>query len=844
MNEPNRPGRNDPCWCGSGKKYKNCHWNADEQEAIAKALSTNLLMQLQEYALQLRFDRDLQAAREFFYGPDFEPPDDDEDETFLAAERALDYFIYDYRLGDDRRVIGQFAAEYSKRLRPDERYLLANWQHSRLAAYEVLTVTPGVGLRLRDLVSGEEFDVRAPEAAEHVNQWNVLFTRVLPAGNHYRLGGMGLYIPPRFRDWLRGYAQDLWSEYRLRHEGESYEDFLHASSQLINQFILNEIEPVMNQLPTLVNAEGDLVEMCQAAYDVVDYPLALAALREAEEFDEVSEENEPEKEFTWREAGESLDLLREYGPEFEYHQATGVEQGGVRILGRVALGETELELETQSERRLAAGKELLEKRLGSAIQFVEDIIQPLEDVLAELPDSDEESDEEPELSEELEEFAAEAMAKEKHGWIEREVPALDGKTPREAVKTLAGRIRVIRLLKEFESLESHRARAGEISYSWDEVKQELGLDQAEFLTESKLEDQLVEELEEIEDLAHKDRPEEGLACWHALRDRYRIAGVGDFDFAEVWDLYEIYDEALIELVDRLASAKQCEQGIALTQELAAFDPDEQERWRAEEAQLRVEHGETETGLAILRELVEQSPEQWNGIMILADVQWNMLGQPDEAIATLQRGLAAIDDDLILEDLEGQIVEIYLETGRPDKAEQFWHAQNDQGEPSDAEYRDLILILLHRGDFAAARETAEQMTGEYARPYWTGMVEATTGNYDRAREAWANDLTKPEFDDWFAWHQWTELHLRLHDANPILKNISQDRPGLPAYGKFYLALAYALKGDLKQAGKIAADAHQALKRERRPMQWPSIQRDLHQLAVEIRLSPEAITALGL
>jgi uncharacterized protein YecA (UPF0149 family) len=19
------PGRNDPCWCGSGKKYKNCH---------------------------------------------------------------------------------------------------------------------------------------------------------------------------------------------------------------------------------------------------------------------------------------------------------------------------------------------------------------------------------------------------------------------------------------------------------------------------------------------------------------------------------------------------------------------------------------------------------------------------------------------------------------------------------------------------------------------------------------------------------------------------------------------------------------------------------------------------
>ncbi|HIG53357.1 MAG TPA: hypothetical protein EYG11_12075 [Candidatus Latescibacteria bacterium] len=24
-----KPGRNDPCWCGSGKKYKKCHLDAD-----------------------------------------------------------------------------------------------------------------------------------------------------------------------------------------------------------------------------------------------------------------------------------------------------------------------------------------------------------------------------------------------------------------------------------------------------------------------------------------------------------------------------------------------------------------------------------------------------------------------------------------------------------------------------------------------------------------------------------------------------------------------------------------------------------------------------------------------
>ena len=28
------PGRNEPCWCGSGKKYKQCHWRKDAEDRI------------------------------------------------------------------------------------------------------------------------------------------------------------------------------------------------------------------------------------------------------------------------------------------------------------------------------------------------------------------------------------------------------------------------------------------------------------------------------------------------------------------------------------------------------------------------------------------------------------------------------------------------------------------------------------------------------------------------------------------------------------------------------------------------------------------------------------------
>jgi len=34
-----RPGRNDPCYCGSGKKYKKCHLEHDEAEDRKRALA-------------------------------------------------------------------------------------------------------------------------------------------------------------------------------------------------------------------------------------------------------------------------------------------------------------------------------------------------------------------------------------------------------------------------------------------------------------------------------------------------------------------------------------------------------------------------------------------------------------------------------------------------------------------------------------------------------------------------------------------------------------------------------------------------------------------------------------
>jgi len=36
-----KPGRNEPCWCGSGKKYKKCHQAEDGSKAAKAACNIN-----------------------------------------------------------------------------------------------------------------------------------------------------------------------------------------------------------------------------------------------------------------------------------------------------------------------------------------------------------------------------------------------------------------------------------------------------------------------------------------------------------------------------------------------------------------------------------------------------------------------------------------------------------------------------------------------------------------------------------------------------------------------------------------------------------------------------------
>ncbi|MBI3913384.1 MAG: SEC-C domain-containing protein [Chloroflexi bacterium] len=840
-----KPGRNDPCWCGSGKKYKNCHLIEDARTESRIRLHQNLWQRLDEYALSEPLREDFKTAFKFFCGYALNVNIEDEDDL-VDLHRALDYFVHDYRLPNGQRVIARFLAEHGKRLSPEERALVNNWLDSRLTAFEVIELERGSGMRVRDLVSGEEFDVRERRGTEQASRWGVIVTRLLRGSDHYELGGVGLNLPPQYRDWLRGHIAGEWSRYRFNHPEATYPEFLHASSQLLNRFIVDEIEPAMSQPPTLVTMEGDLTEFIAATFDVLDHTLVLAGLRGAEEFTEDTPEGAAEEQtFAWFESGESLELLRAHGPAFEHKEPADAPEGGTRVLAHLRLTREELRMEVTSRRRLEAGKELLAKRVGSALSHRGDEIKSVAEALAKLPETEPE-EEEPaeEMPEQLEALQAQIAARIHREWVDQKVPALDGLTPREAVKTVGGRVRVIRLLKEFEARESVRARAGEIAYDFAELRNALGLTEQEFLEESRIEDQLKDALEEIETLAHADRMDDALAAWRAWRQKYPIATLRELEFSEIWDLQDVARESMFELANRLAMFKRFDEGIALLQEYLALDPEDPLSARAEIAEMRIERGEIETGLPELMQLVQDAPENLTSALTLAGIQQDILNRPEDALATLQRARAAMDDEIKAAEIYHEIIETYLAAGRADDAEKFWHVENDNAEEKEKDYVGLTRIKIAQRGLPQARESATKIQNKIARPHWLGKVEAMLGNYSAARKLWKGLLKDPEFDEWVFWFLWIEYHLYLRDFDRVIEKIDPVKMRAAAVGYFEVAIAHAAKGDVERAAEWVRAGRAEMERHARQSHFVGILRDARTLAEHLQIPEATQHAMGL
>ncbi len=178
-------GRNDKCWCGSGRKYKVCHLGKSDttlddrahwlyEKAVLYAQSTSLF----DLVLALA---DLRVQH----------TDEDDPAALLADDQlAMDVALFEGGMFD------LFVARRGVLLPADELELAGRWLLMRRSVYEVVAAD-GATVTLQDARTGEQ--------AEVDGGWDVgalLCARLVPTGERAQILGGAVPVPQERRQEL------------------------------------------------------------------------------------------------------------------------------------------------------------------------------------------------------------------------------------------------------------------------------------------------------------------------------------------------------------------------------------------------------------------------------------------------------------------------------------------------------------------------------------------------------------------------------------------------------------------------------------------------------------------
>jgi hypothetical protein len=448
-------GRNDPCSCGSGKKYKHCCLGNEGAPVVD--LADRIWRQMREAidgyaAAMLRFteesygkDAVQQAWLEFTMGAS---------EEFVPGAPNTELFFswLFHRWKPDSHKGNRIADLSLNEVVPTRAYLdrrtarlsplLDRYLETCLATpfgfHEILNCQPGIGFATKDVFSGKLLNVRERSASSTLKDGEIIFGLVVPVQSIALVEALAPFsFPPIFKTHL--------IHLRQRNELQEHPDMaLRSLYFALAEAYLNP------KPPELHNTDGDRLEPRTLYFDVDSAQIAfeaLAPLAMGATRDELLEDGKFDRSGSLVEA--TIPWIR---------PAEGNRVGLQTVLmGRIRIEDRKLTVEVNSAARAKAVRATIEQLLGeraryrrSRKQSIESLVPPMTGGpgirAASRSAEDEELMQHPEVRAQL----AEMQRRHYESWPEIPLPALNGRAPLDAVKDPDGREIVEALLNQFE----------------------------------------------------------------------------------------------------------------------------------------------------------------------------------------------------------------------------------------------------------------------------------------------------------------------------------------------------------------------------------------------------------
>jgi hypothetical protein len=487
-------GRNDPCPCGSGKKYKHCCYG---KEAPAFTPEDAWTEDPEWYKIRLTESEVIEGILDFGveqYGADFLPEaiaefgiwgeypvDEHHLETIFLPWVAFNWIPETVEIGPSGLAIPEQPLglhcldENEGRLGAYQQAFIRTACAQPFCFFAVTDVLAGKSLGLRDIFLDRMFTVKEAKASTRLRRGDIIFARVVPLDGQAIVVGMApIVIPPRELTRLLDIRDGLKRD--MREEGFEFnlESLLEWDLEM-RAIYLSAAEFIANPpRPELQNTDGDPISFVKLYFDLgcspqeaFDSLRSLALYQEGILEDATRDENGKlvEVRFDW---------MRKGNKKHKSWDNT--------VLGSLEIKGNALTAEVNSEKRAKKIQSEIAKRLGKRANFKRAVHESADAKLAELEAQSGSTAFEQSLREQ-EEFASrtevQAIVKaqmEAHweGWYNEPVPALQNKTPLEAARTKAGRERLEALLLDFE-LKNEEVSQPYLRVDINAMRKKLGL---------------------------------------------------------------------------------------------------------------------------------------------------------------------------------------------------------------------------------------------------------------------------------------------------------------------------------------------------------------------------------
>src|ERR1700722_10965364 len=360
-------GRNDPCPCGSGKKYKHCCLpryaaSIDQVWARQHEESERLTGEITRFALR-KFGERIHDAWQDFNMRDVPKPLEE-----AADERQIfmPYFLFQWNPGARRTARTQggvvarwYTLEKSKQLTAMQRMFLEQATTQPLSFYEVVWNEPGKRVRVWDVLVGGETEVIERSGSQHLRQGELLFAQIWHQPELAVFGSMApIRIPPDKKIEVIELRNKLKKRIATQNRYLAPHDLLRYADLIRATYL--DIRDRLFAPPVLCNTDGDVllfhrltfrVEAAEAAFDALA-PLAVGHSRE-----ELLDDAELSDDGTLRKV--DIDWIKEGNRKFKTWDNT--------ILGHIKISEGRVIAEVNSENRAKRMRKEIEKRLGTLV---------------------------------------------------------------------------------------------------------------------------------------------------------------------------------------------------------------------------------------------------------------------------------------------------------------------------------------------------------------------------------------------------------------------------------------------------------------------------------------------